>query len=195
MLAIWSLVPLPFLNPAWTSGNSQFTYYWRSLAWRILSITLLACEMSAIVWQFQHSLALPLFGIGMKTDLFQSCGHCWVFQMCWHIECSTVFLIWIFPLITKTEMRSFNLSGKISLSCIFSCLFIHTVWRFWLWNQTAWVQILVVPLTNCIFLGKTFCVSVSSISKGAHNSNNCLIGLLDFRCGSDLKDSPSMWEI
>ena len=26
----------------------------------------------------------------MKTDLFQSCGHCWVFQICWHIECSTV---------------------------------------------------------------------------------------------------------
>ena len=38
---------------------------------------------------FEHSLALPFFGIGMKTDLFQSCGHCWVFQICWHIECST----------------------------------------------------------------------------------------------------------
>ena len=25
----------------------------------------------------------------MKTDLFQSCGHCWVFQICWHIEFST----------------------------------------------------------------------------------------------------------
>ena len=25
----------------------------------------------------------------MKTDLFQSCGHCWVFKSCWHIECST----------------------------------------------------------------------------------------------------------
>ena len=24
----------------------------------------------------------------MKTDVFQSCGHCWVFQICWHIECS-----------------------------------------------------------------------------------------------------------
>ena len=63
-----------------------------------LSITLLACEMSAIVWQFEHSLALPFFGIGMKTDLFQSCGHCWVFQICWHIECSTFtassFRIW-----------------------------------------------------------------------------------------------------
>ena len=28
MLAIWSLVPLPFLKPAWTSGSSQFTYCW-----------------------------------------------------------------------------------------------------------------------------------------------------------------------
>ena len=62
------------------------------MAWRILSITLLACEMSAIVWYFEHPLALPFFGIGMKTDLFQSCGHCW------HIECSTFtassFRIW-----------------------------------------------------------------------------------------------------
>ena len=26
----------------------------------------------------------------MKTELFQSYGHCWVFQICWHIECSTL---------------------------------------------------------------------------------------------------------
>ena len=34
----------------------------------------------------------------MKTDLLQSCGHCWVFQISWHIECSTFtassFRIW-----------------------------------------------------------------------------------------------------
>ena len=36
-LEIWSLAPLSFLNPAWTSGISWFTYCW-SLAWRILSI-------------------------------------------------------------------------------------------------------------------------------------------------------------
>ena len=24
----------------------------------------------------EHSLELPFFGIGMKTDLFQSCGRC-----------------------------------------------------------------------------------------------------------------------
>ena len=43
-------------------------------------------------------MTLPFFGIGMKTDLFQSCVHCWVFQICWHIECSTFtasyFRIW-----------------------------------------------------------------------------------------------------
>ena len=40
---------------------------------RILSITLLVCEMSAIVGYFEYSLALPFFATGMKTDLFQSC--------------------------------------------------------------------------------------------------------------------------
>ena len=97
MLAIWSLVPQLFLKPAWTSGSWRFTYCW-SLAWRILSITLLAYEMSTTVWEFEHSLALPFFGIKMKTDFFQFCGHCWVFQICWHIGCSTFaaasFRIW-----------------------------------------------------------------------------------------------------
>ena len=105
MLAIWSLVSLPFLKPAWTSVSSQFTYCW-SLAWRILSITLLACEMSAIncavVWAF--------FGIAFlwdwnDTDLFQSCGHCWVFQICWPIECSTF---------TASSLRIWNNSPGIA---------------------------------------------------------------------------------
>ena len=47
MLAIWSLVPLPFPNPDCTSGSSQFRYVVVLL--EILSITLLTCEMSAIV--------------------------------------------------------------------------------------------------------------------------------------------------
>ena len=48
-----------------------------------------------IVWTF---FALPFFGIGIKSDLFQSCGHCWVFQVCWPIKFSTFtaspFSIW-----------------------------------------------------------------------------------------------------
>ena len=105
MLAIWAPVPLPFLKPGWTSGSPQFTFYW-SLAWGILSITLLACEMSAIVQKSEHSLALPFFGIGMKIDLFQSCGHCWIFQTCWHIECSTF---------TASSFRIWNSSTGIPL--------------------------------------------------------------------------------
>ena len=50
---------------------------------------------SAVVWPL---FGIVFLGLGMKTDLFQFCGHCWVFQICWHIECSTVtassFRIW-----------------------------------------------------------------------------------------------------
>ena len=49
----------------------------------------------AVVWAFS---GIAFLGIEMKTDLFQSCGHCWVFPICWHIECSTFtassFRIW-----------------------------------------------------------------------------------------------------
>ena len=56
-----------------------------------------------VVWAF--------FGIAFlwdwnETDLFQSCGHCWVFQICWYIEWSTFtassFRIWN----SSTEMPS-----------------------------------------------------------------------------------------
>ena len=94
MLAIWSLVPLPFLKPAWTSGISQFTYCW-SLDWRTLSITLQLCSSLSILWD-----CLSL-GLEWKLTLFQSGGHCLVFQICWHIECSTFtassFRIWNSP--------------------------------------------------------------------------------------------------
>ena len=54
--------------------------------------------MRATVHLFEHSLALTFFGIGMKTDLFQSCGHCWIFQICCLTECSSFrassFKIW-----------------------------------------------------------------------------------------------------
>ena len=33
----------------------------------------------AIVWTFFGIAPLEM---GMETDLFQSCGHCWVFQIC-----------------------------------------------------------------------------------------------------------------
>ena len=42
---------------------------------------------------FEIFFGIALFGIGMKTDLFQSCGHYWAFQICWHVECSTLIAL------------------------------------------------------------------------------------------------------
>ena len=47
------------------SGLENFKHYFTSM-WD-------ECNC-VVVWAF---LALPFFGIGMKTDLLQSCGHCW----------------------------------------------------------------------------------------------------------------------
>ena len=55
-----------------------------------------------IVWTVT---ALSFFGIVMKTDLFQSCGHCRVFQICSNIECSTL---------TASSFRILNSSAGIS---------------------------------------------------------------------------------
>ena len=96
MLAIWSLIPLLFLNPVWTSGSSWFTYCW-SLAWRLEHYFTRMWDYCncAVDWAF---FTIAFLWDWNKTDLFQSCGHCWVFQICWHIECSTFtassFRIW-----------------------------------------------------------------------------------------------------
>ena len=103
MLAIWSLVPLPFLNPAWTPGNSQFMYYW-SLGLKNFEHYFASmwdeCNC-AVVWTF---FAIAFLWTEMKIDLFQSWGHCWVFQICWHIECSTF---------TASSFRIWNSSTRI----------------------------------------------------------------------------------
>ena len=59
-LHIWKFMVHLLLKP----GLENFEHYFAS------------CEMSAIVQEFEHSLSFPFFGIGMKTDLFQSCGQC-----------------------------------------------------------------------------------------------------------------------
>ena len=97
VLAIWSLFPLLF--------SKSSLYIWKFSVHVLLKPSLEDFEhdlasmwKSTIMWLFEHSLALPFFEIGMKTDIFQSCGHCWVFKICWHIECSTLressFRIW-----------------------------------------------------------------------------------------------------
>ena len=67
MLAIWSLVPLPFLKPAWTSVNSWFMYCW-TLAWEFWELLYRNC---AVVWAF--------FGIVFLWDWNGN----WPFRVLW----------------------------------------------------------------------------------------------------------------
>ena len=115
MLVIWSLVPLPFLNPAWTSGSSCFTYCW---AW----LGELWASLCYRVRRVQVCSSWTFFGIAFLWDwnenwLFQSCGHCWVFQICWYIKCRTF---------TASSFRIWNSSTRIPsfpLAFIFSTCF------------------------------------------------------------------------
>ena len=59
-LNIWKFTVYILLKP----GLENFEHYFTSV-----------CEMSAIVQWFEYSLALPFFEIGMKVDIFHSCGH------------------------------------------------------------------------------------------------------------------------
>ena len=95
MLAIWSLVSLPFLNPAWTSGSLWFTYSW-SLAWRILSINLLACVAAAAAKSLQScpSLCDPMDCSlrGFSIHAFSRQEH-WIYFCL--IDHAKAFAVWI----------------------------------------------------------------------------------------------------
>ena len=89
------------------SGSSAFSrpslYIWKFSVHTLLKPTLKDSEHNlnyCVKWMllYSSSLKLPFFGIRMKAVLFQSCGHYWVFQICWHTEWSTLiassFRIW-----------------------------------------------------------------------------------------------------
>ena len=131
MLEIWSLVPLSFLNWAWTSGSSQFMYCWR-LAWRILSITLLACEMSAncvVVWKF--FVIAFLWDWNKKRPFWvlwpRSLGICNFLEEISSLSHSNVFF-YFFALTTEegfliSPCYSLGLSIQMGISFLFSFAF------------------------------------------------------------------------
>ena len=101
MLAIWSLVPLPFLKPAWTSGSSQmlksglenFEHYFTSV-WD-------ECNC-AVVWAF--------FGIAFLWDWNENwpCPVLWPLLSFWNLLAD-----WVQPF-TPSSFRIWNSSTGIS---------------------------------------------------------------------------------
>ena len=91
----------------------------------------------------------------MKTDLFQSWGWCWVFQICWHFECSTFtassFRIWNSQLeFHKCRTKSIDHKGKSK------DLLDHGNVNFHVWKDTFnWLKKLAIEWSY-IFITYTF---------------------------------------
>ena len=138
-LNIWKFTVHILLKPGLENFEHYFTRVWDE-------------GICALVWAFL-SLASPFFGIGMKTDLFQSCGHCKVFQICWHTECSTFiassFRIWnrstgipspplalFIVMLPKAHLtshsRMFGSRWVITPSCLFGS------WRSFLYSSSVY---------------------------------------------------------
>ena len=94
----------------------------------------------------------------MKTDLFQSCGHSWIFQICWHIECSTFtasyFRIWnsstgipshplalFVVMVSKAHLTSHSrMSGSRS---VITPSWLSGSWRSFLYSSVYWHLFLI----------------------------------------------------
>ena len=72
-LNFWKFSVHTLLKPGLENFEHYFASEWDECNW-------------VVVWIF---FGIEFFGIAMETDLFQSCGPCWVFQICWHTEWST----------------------------------------------------------------------------------------------------------
>ena len=89
----------------------------------------------------------------MKTDLFLSCGHCWVFQICWHIECSTC---------TASSFRIWNSSTGIPSPPLALCILMLPKAHFHHWGRLSYLFLLffgtlhsdgnIFPFLICLLL-------------------------------------------
>ena len=113
MLAIWSLVPLPFLNPAWTSGIFQFTYCW-SLTWRIIDNNK-ASHFTSVWDECSCAVAWTFFGIAFLWDWNEN----WPFPVLW-------------PLLSFPNLLLAYWVQQSTLECYSTCNWLLQVLT---WNQ------------------------------------------------------------
>ena len=126
----------------------------------------------------------------MKTDVFQSCGHCWVFQICWHNECSTFtassFRIWnsstgisspLLALFVVMLLRA-HLTSHSRMSgskWVITTLWLSGLWRSSLYNSSvchlfllSYASVRFIPflsLTVTIFTGNIPLISLISCKR------------------------------
>ena len=150
-------------------------------------------------------MPLPFFGIGMKTDPFQSCGFCWVFQICRRIEYSTFtashFRIWnssarvpspllaLIPVILpKTLLTSHSrmsnsrwvitpswLSGSLKSLVYFFCVFLSP-----LLNIFCFFYVHTVSVLYCAHLCMKFSLGISDFLEDFSSLSHSIVFLCFF---------------
>ena len=151
------------LKPALEKFKHYFTSVWDECNWA----------------DFLHSLALSFFGIGMKTDLFQSCGHCWVFQICGLIEWSTFtassFRIWSSSTGTPSPPLAFFVvmlpkAHLISHSRMSGSTWVNTP----LWLSGLWRSFLY---SSSVYSCHLFLIFSASVLYWPHLCMKCSLGI------------------
>ena len=129
----------------------------------------------ALIWTF---LVLPFFDIEMKTDLSQSCGHCWIFQIFWHIECS-IFTASSFRIcfLRPTWLHTLGCLAQVSDLTIITDGAIKLLMVIWI-IKIFFVQFLCVFLPPLLNL---FCyVLVISVLYCDHFCMKCILNISNF---------------
>ena len=126
MLAIWSLVLLPFLNSSCTPWKFSTQVLLKpSLKDFEHNLTSMVSEHNyPVVWAFfKHCLSWELEWQLLFPRLWKI--HCWIFQICWHIECSTLMAL-SFRILNSSAGIPFYFPSVVLLFQIHPSLFL--VW-------------------------------------------------------------------
>ena len=126
----------------------------------------------------------------MKTDLLQSCGHCWVFQICWHIECSTFtsssFKIWnsstgilspplalFIVMLSKAHLTSHSrMSGSRSL---ITPSWLSCSWRYFLYSSSVYSCHLSYQLGSFPFSAEWYSIVCTMVYLSIHLLRDILV--------------------
>ena len=209
MLAFWCLVPLPFLNQAWTSGSSRFAYYWSlevPASCTVEANLLSNQELELLLWNSSPDppkLGHTVFW-GLKPTLFP-------------FACKVIKLFFLlYPKLSPrfslaSVHRGWSFGMRISLSVLMKRLggvFIGLHWIYWsIWGELMFQQYWVsYPLTWSIsiyldhlwfLLSEFYSFSLRSLSLFLRQCNfkNVFLAALSLCCCRWTFSSCEKWRL
>ena len=130
-LYIWKFWVHVLLKPSLKDSEHNLASMWNECNYRV-------------VWTF---LVLPFFGTGMKTDFFQSHGHCWNFQICWLKSTRQTF-------VNKVKSQLFNMLSRFVIAFLprSKCFFFHFMAAVTTWGDSGAKENKVCHCFHCFLI-------------------------------------------